>query len=358
MFCIVFTGGGSAGHIIPNIAIMESLKYDSNWKIYYFGLNKTLDKYLISSLPFVSYHCVVSGKLRRYFSWKNFIDVIKVLFGIIQTFFKFKKMKVDVVFSKGGFVSFPVIIAAWLNSIPVILHESDITLGLSNRLSLPFVTSVCLSMDLKKKYLFLKNKKVFVTGVPIRSSIFRGLKSKGLSLCGFHDSIPCILIVGGSQGSLILNSIIRKSLHLFCINYQIIHLCGSNNLDLSFFYRKNYFQIEFADEIFSDLLAASDIVISRAGANIIYEILSLGKPNILIPLSKNVSRGEQIDNAFYFKKKGVSIVLNENTVTAESLLLWVNKLYAKRKDIKRRIKSLFVNSSVENIVNIIKNEIK
>ncbi|ATW02007.1 hypothetical protein CCU22_02265 [Candidatus Legionella polyplacis] len=358
MFCIVFAGGGSAGHIFPNIAIIESLKNDSNCKIHYFGLDKKMDKYLMSFFPFVSYHYVVSGKLRRYFSWKNFIDIIKVLFGIIQTFFKFRKMKVNIVFSKGGFASFPVIIAAWLNNIPVILHESDITLGLSNRLSLPFVTSVCLSMNLKKKYLFLKNKKIFITGIPIRSSIFRGLKSKGLSFCGFNDSIPCILIVGGSQGSLILNSIIRKSLHLFCVKYQIIHLCGFNNLDLSFFYRKNYFQIEFANEIFSDLLAASDIVISRAGANIIYEILSLGKPNILIPLSKNASRGEQIDNAFYFKKKGVSVVLDEDTVTAESLLLWVNRLYVKRKDIKKKIKSLFINSSVEKIINIIKNEIK
>ncbi|WED41848.1 undecaprenyldiphospho-muramoylpentapeptide beta-N-acetylglucosaminyltransferase [Legionella cardiaca] len=350
---IVFTGGGTAGHVTPNLALIEILQ-TNDWQIDYIGSEDGIEKNMISSLT-IPYHGVSSGKLRRYFSWKNFLDPLKIFLGISQAYCLLRKLKTDVVFSKGGFVAFPVVVAAWLHRIPVIAHESDMTPGLANRLSFPFVDKICVTFAAAKKH-FKKQEKVEITGTPIRAQLFKGSKAKGLALCGFTEEKPCLLVVGGSQGSALLNKVLRESLSFLGEHYQIIHLCGKGKIDSNLLNKNNYCQFEYANEELADLFAASDIVISRAGANALYEILALGKPHILIPLSAKVSRGDQIQNARYFKEQGISTVVEEENLTPQSLLVAIEDVNQHKEEIIAKIKALEIESAALKIITLIKEQ--
>lgn len=347
---IVLTGGGTAGHVTPNIALIEALK-QRNWKIDYIGSYDGVEKSMIEAIG-IPYHAVQSGKLRRYFSWQNCLDPFKVVFGIIQSYFLLRKLKPDVVFSKGGFVALPVVIGAYLNRIFAIAHESDMSPGLANRLSFPFVSKICVTFEAAKKHFKQKNK-VVVTGTPIRLQLFEGNKEKGLALCGFHDKKPCILVVGGSQGSHGLNTAVRQGLHALTARYQVIHLCGKGKLDSSLANEPDYFQLEYADQELADLLAASDLVVSRSGANALSELLALAKPHVLIPLSLKVSRGDQIQNAKYFQKKGISTVLNDDHFTSEDLLKAVDNVFSRRESLIAAMKALDIRSATDKIVQLL-----
>lgn len=350
---IVLTGGGTAGHVTPNLALIEVLQ-KNGWQIDYIGSEDGIEKNMISAVD-IPYHAVSSGKLRRYFSWKNFLDPFKVCFGIGQAYCLLRKLKTDIVFSKGGFVALPIVLAAWLHRIPVIAHESDMTPGLANRLSFPFVDKICVTFAAAKKH-FKKPQKVEVTGTPIRTQLFNGSRAKGLALCGFRDDMPCLLIMGGSQGSASLNAAVRQNLDLLCLQYQIIHLCGKGKMDTNLLDKENYCQFEYANEELADLFAASDIVISRAGANALYEILALGKPHILIPLSAKVSRGDQIQNARYFKEQGISIVVEEEQLNSQSLLDAINESSQRKNEIINKIKELHIESATLKIISLIKEQ--
>ncbi|MFR1708009.1 MAG: undecaprenyldiphospho-muramoylpentapeptide beta-N-acetylglucosaminyltransferase [Clostridium sp.] len=313
---IIMTGGGTAGHVTPNIALMPKLK-ELGYEIQYIGTENGIERKLIEEEK-IKYHIISSGKLRRYFDIKNFTDPFKVIKGVFEAKSIIKKEKPDIVFSKGGFVSVPVVLGAYFNKIPIIIHESDITPGLANKISMPYATKICVTFEEAMEHIN-KNKAV-LTGSPIRNELFKGSRIKAKEFCGFKDNKPVILVTGGSLGSRIINECVRESLEGLLKNFNVIHLCGKGNLDKSLKVVEGYAQFEYIKEELSDLMQLADIVISRAGSNTIFELLALKKPNILIPLSAKASRGDQILNANSFKKSGYSKVIEEENLNALNLL--------------------------------------
>lgn len=351
---IVLTGGGTAGHVTPNIALIPELK-KAGYDVHYIGSYDGIEKKLIERLG-IPYYGISSGKLRRYIDIKNLSDPFKVIKGFAQARHLLGKIKPDVVFSKGGFVSVPVVVAAKTRKIPCIIHESDMTPGLANKICIPCATRLCTNFPETMKH--IPAQKAVLTGSPIREELFHGDKEKGLRFCGFDNSKPVILIIGGSLGAVAVNNAVRSILPTLLEKYQVIHLCGKGKTDESLLNTKGYVQYEYIQDELPDLMAAADLIISRAGANAICEILALRKPNILIPLSAEASRGDQILNAASFEKQGYSIVIQENEITDDKLLEAVNKA---DKDSVKYIKAMErsqLNNSIEKIVGLIKQATK
>lgn len=348
---IIFTGGGTAGHVTPNIALIDALQSEG-WCINYVGSKHGIEETMIKSMK-IPYHAVCSGKLRRYFSWKNFIDPLKILLGIWQSYWLMRRIKPHIIFSKGGFVAFPVVVGGWLNRIPILAHESDLSPGLANRLSFPFVNKICVTFAAAKKH-FKHQDKVEITGTPIRSELLSGDKTRGLAYCGFNNEKPCLLIMGGSQGATILNARVRQTLDELCQRYQVIHLCGKGKIDKLLLNKPGYHQLEYASNELADLFAASDLVISRAGANAVYEILALSKPHIFVPLSAKVSRGDQIQNARHFQKQGISVVIEEEALSSQALMAAVDEVSVNEIEILKKINELAIDSATKRIIGIIK----
>ncbi len=347
---IVLTGGGTAGHVTPNIALLPALVREG-YDIHYIGSYEGIEKTLIEELD-IPYHGISSGKLRRYFDPKNFSDPLKVMKGYLEAASLLKKLKPDVVFSKGGFVSVPVVLAAKRKKIPVIIHESDITPGLANKLSIPSADKICANFPETLKY--LPEGKAVLTGTPIRQELFSGNKILGLDFCGFNRNKPLILVVGGSTGSAAVNGAVRNALPDLLTKYQIVHLCGKDKLDKNYEGITGYVQFEYIKKELSNLLDAADLVISRAGANAICELLALRKPNLLIPLSAASSRGDQILNAASFEKQGYSYVLKEEDLTKESLLKGVEYVFEHKKNYIDAMTGSKLNDSIETIIKLIK----
>lgn len=347
---IVMTGGGTAGHVTPNIALMPALQ-KKGYEISYIGSYEGIEKRLIEEQN-IPYYGISSGKLRRYFDPKNFSDLFKVLKGYRQSVKLLRKIQPDVVFSKGGFVSVPVVLAAKHCHIPAIIHESDLTPGLANRIAIRYATKVCCNFPETLGYL-PKDKSV-LTGSPIRRELLSGSKEKAFSLCRFDDrSKPVILIVGGSSGSRAINTAVRNLLPELIKKYNIIHLCGKGNMDSTLNHVPGYVQFEYANQELADLFALADLVISRAGANAICELLALRKPNILIPLSAQASRGDQILNANSFRSQGFSYVLEEEELTNTTLLEAICHVTRKRSDYIRSMEQSHSQNSIESIVRLI-----
>lgn len=350
---IIMTGGGTAGHVTPNIALMPALK-EAGFDIEYIGSINGMEKGLIEATG-TPYHGISSGKLRRYFDWKNFSDPFRVLKGYGQAVSLMKKIKPDVVFSKGGFVSVPVVLAAKHCHIPAIIHESDITPGLANKIAIKDAKKVCCNFPETMKY--LPADKAVLTGSPIRRELFSGNAENAIRLCNFKDhSKPVLLIIGGSLGSKIVNEAVRKVLPELLEKFYVIHLCGKGNLDNSLSGTIGYAQFEYASSELTDMFALADMAISRAGANSICELLALHKPNILIPLSAAASRGDQVLNANSFKKQGFSYVLEEEHLTAESLLKAVQEVYDNRQKYIDAMAQSGQMDSIGTIVDLIKTE--
>lgn len=350
---IMFTGGGTAGHVTPNIPLIKTLRSEG-WTVAYIGSKQGPEKTLISRMG-IAFHGISSGKLRRYFSWQNFIDPFKVLIAIAQAWRILRREKVDVLFSKGGFVAFPVVFAAWLRRIPVITHESDFSPGLANRLSLPFAKKICLTFDASKKHLSNPERAV-VTGTPIREGLDGGIQVTGRELCGFHSQRPIVLVMGGSLGAQHINETVRKALPQLLKRYQVIHLCGKGKVDHALT-TEGYAQFEYLDEELADVFAASDMVVSRSGANAVYELMALAKPHILIPLSAKASRGDQVQNAAYFEKLGASVVLNDEDLSASRLLECLYRLEENKAHYSKAMEHLQIHSATEAIIAIIKEQI-
>ena len=345
------TGGGTAGHVTPNIALMPALK-ENGYEISYIGSYAGMEKQLIEEQN-IPYYGISSGKLRRYFDWKNFSDPFKVLKGYGQAVRLLKKLKPDVVFSKGGFVSVPVVLAAKRCKIPAIIHESDLTPGLANRLAIPSASKVCCNFPETMKY--LPEGKAVLTGSPIRQELLSGKKEAAISYCGFEGrNLPVILIVGGSSGSKVINSAVRAILPELLDHFSIIHLCGKGNLDESLKNLEGYAQFEYAKQELTDMFALSDLVISRAGANSICELLALHKPNILIPLSAAASRGDQILNAKSFKAQGFSYVIEEESLTDDTLKEAIHEVFAHKEDYINAMKKSNQMNSIDTILSLIK----
>lgn len=333
MQTIVFTGGGSAGHVTPNIALIQKF-VAAGWKVIYMGSKTGMEKEIIQKLG-TPYYEIATGKLRRYFSWRTIIEPFAILLGIFQAYFLCKKFKPNIVFSKGGYVAFPVVVGAWLNRLPVIVHESDLTPGLANRLSFPFANKICVTFSEAQNH--FSAKKTIVTGTPIRDNLSQGKAQKGRELCNFSQAFPVLLILGGGQGAAIINQTIRTILPKLLPHFQIAHICGKGKLDTHLMQEDRYKQFEYLNDELADLFACADLVISRAGANSLYELLYLKKPHILIPLSRRASRGDQIVNAQYFAKQGLSKVLLEEELTGERLLTMIESVYAERDKLHQRL---------------------
>lgn len=327
---IILTGGGTAGHVSLNQAIIPSLLKEG-YKVHYIGSHDGIEKELITgAFPDVPYHSISSGKLRRYFSVKNFTDPFKVLAGASQAYAKIRKIKPTIIFSKGGFVSVPVVIAAKLAKIPVVIHESDVTPGLANKIALPFASHVFTIFQQTLNY--LPNDKSTCTGSIVRQQLFKGNKARGKALCQFQDYKKVLLVMGGSLGSVVLNDALRSNLPELLVNFNVIHLCGKGNVDESLDSLKGYKQFDYVTDELSDLLYTSDFVVSRAGSNSIFEFLALKKPMLLIPLSASKSRGDQILNANIFKKQGFAQVLEEEELTKHTFMKSINLLVEKKDD--------------------------
>lgn len=323
---IILTGGGTAGHVTPNLALLPELK-KMGFEVKYIGSYDGIEKELIEAEG-IEYFGISSGKLRRYFDWKNFSDPFKVLKGYFEAKKILKKEKPDIVFSKGGFVAVPVVYAAARKHIPAIIHESDITPGLANKLCMKKAAYICANFPETVKY--LPEGKAVLSGSPIRQQLFDGQKDKGLEFTGLKNGKPVILIIGGSTGSARVNSAVRDILPTLLRDWQVVHLCGAGKTDPEFDNVEGYRQYEYVSKELPDVFAAADLVISRAGANSICELLALKKPNILIPLSADASRGDQLLNADSFEKQGFSYVLREENLTNETLLTAIRKVSEDR----------------------------
>lgn len=324
---IILTGGGTAGHVTPNIALLPSLK-KAGYDISYIGSYEGIEKKLIEEQN-IPYYGISSGKLRRYLDIKNFTDPFRVLKGFSEAKKLMKQIQPDILFSKGGFVSVPVVFAAKHYKIPVIIHESDMTPGLANKLSLPMATKICCNFPETIK--LLPEGKAVLTGSPIRAELHKGTRNIGLKFAGLSTGKPVILVIGGSQGSAAINQAVRAILSQILTKYQVIHICGKDNLDNSLKNRAGYAQFEYVKNELKDVFAAADLIISRAGANAICEILSLRKPNILIPLSKAASRGDQILNADSYQKQGFSKVIEEENLTGKFLWDSIEEVYQNKQ---------------------------
>lgn len=346
---IVLTGGGTAGHVTPNIALMPELK-KRGYSISYIGSYEGMEKNMITETG-TPYYGVATGKLRRYIDLKNITDPFKVVKGYFEARSHLKKIKPDVIFSKGGFVAVPVVRAAKSLKIPVIIHESDMTPGLANKICIPCAAKVCCNFPETMQY--LPKEKAVLSGSPIRSELFEGNKARGLAFCGFNDQKPVLLIMGGSLGAVAVNNAIRAILPELLKEYQVIHLCGKGKTDDSFNGIPGYVQYEFIKDELRDLMAAADLFISRAGANAICEILALRKPNILIPLPAGASRGDQILNAESFQKQGFSYLLPEEEITNEKLLAVIRDVYQNRASYKKAMDASNQNQAIDIIAGLI-----
>lgn len=332
---IVFTGGGSAGHVTPNIAIIDEL--DKNvWDVQYIGSKNGIEKELIEKIS-IPYHGISSGKLRRYLDFENVKDSFRVLKGCLDARKVLRKLKPALVFSKGGFVSVPVIIAAKSLKIPVLIHESDMTPGLANKIAQRFATKIFTSFEETLNY-FPKDKTAAI-GSPIRRGILKGSPYKGIELLGFDRRRPVLTVMGGSLGAKKINETIRAALPQLK-DYQIIHLCGKGNVDENYANQKDYKQFEYVHDELPHYLAATDFVITRGGSNSIFEFLALRIPMLIIPLTKNQSRGDQILNGKSFQEKGYAMMLEEEHLSAETLVKHLTDLKSNRDDMKQKMTSL------------------
>lgn len=343
---IVLTGGGTAGHVTPNMALIPTL-IDKGYDIHYIGSYDGIEKKLIEEME-IPYHGISTGKLRRYLDVKNFSDPFRVIKGFSEAKALMKELKPDVVFSKGGFVAVPVVLAAKSKKIPSIIHESDMTPGLANKICIPRASKVCCNFPETAQN--LPADKAVVTGTPIRKELFEGNAAEAMTFCGFKEIRPTLLIMGGSTGSVRVNEAIWSCLDTITQKYNVIHLCGKDKANPKYNNVPNYVQYEYVKRELSSMLALADVVVSRAGANAICELLALRKPSVLIPLSLEASRGDQILNAKSFDKSGYAKLLMEEDVNDTSLLEAINHVYNNRDTY---IKSMELSTKTDSITLII-----
>ena len=323
---IILTGGGTAGHVTPNLALLPALQADG-FEIHYIGSKDGLEQQLVEATG-IPYHGISAGKLRRYMDVKNITDIFRIIKGFKDAIGVIRQIKPDIVFSKGGYVTVPVLAAARLLKVKAVIHESDITPGLANRLSQPFAHKVCVSFP--ETLAHLPERKSVLTGSPIRQELLQGDRAKGMKLCQWPDfGNPVVLVTGGSQGAAAINACVREALPRILERYRVVHLCGKGNL--SGISLPGYVEFEYVQEGLADLFAIADIIISRAGANTLFELLALKKPNLLIPLPLDRSRGDQILNAESFAIQGFSKILPEEKMTTERLLKDIEMLYNDRE---------------------------
>lgn len=351
---ILFTGGGTAGHVMVNLALIPIFQRDG-WEVDYIGSKTGIERELIAQLPNVSYFPISTGKLRRYMSLENLKDPFKVLKGVIQAWHIIGKRKPSIVFSKGGFVSVPVVIAAKLRRVPILIHESDYTPGLANKIAIPLANHVFATFPETMSY--LPQDKATYVGPIIREELLAGDRKQGLRLTSFTKEKPVLLVMGGSSGSQKINQLVRECLPEILKGFQVIHICGKGHLDPSI-NEKGYIQFEYVNESLKDLFAITDYVLSRAGSNAIFEFLALKIPMLLIPLPLSASRGDQILNAQSFVKSGYAYSVDEETLTNDQLLQELKRLKAYGASLQDNMKNFNSEDARNQVIDMIKRTAK
>lgn len=347
---IAFTGGGSAGHVSVNLACIPHFLKEG-WEVTYIGSADGIERELIRELTGVRYVAISTGKLRRYFDWKNVTDPFRVSKGVWEAARFLRAWKPDVIFSKGGFVSVPVVLGGWLNRIPAVLHESDLTPGLANRISIPFASKVCVTFPETLSHV-PEGKGVYV-GAIVREELRQGDRQRGYALCGFSPDKPVLLVMGGSLGAKRINETIRAHLSALLESFQIVHLCGKGQLDSDLRY-DGYRQWEYVQKELPDLLAIADMVVSRAGSNAIFECLAMAKPMLLIPLSRVASRGDQIWNARSFEKQGFCQMLEEEELTQDRFLQDLFQVWERRREMAAAMRQSNQEDALKQLLELIR----
>lgn len=346
---IVLTGGGTAGHVTPHLSLIPRLR-EMGYEIHYIGTENGIEHQMIAKFPDITYHAVKSGKLRRYFSLQNFTDPFRVIWGAFQSVGLMRRLKPDVCFSKGGFVSVPVVIGAWLCGVPAVCHESDLTPGLANRICAKFAVRVAATFPECAQAL---GEKGVLTGTPLRPELFRGSRAAGLALAGFDGKKPVLMMTGGSLGAQSVNKCLRQALPELLTRFDVLHLCGRGNLDESLLDLRGYCQKEFLSEEMPDALAVADVVLSRAGSNTLSELLALHKPMLLVPYPLGASRGDQIENAKSYARQGLARVLMQEDMTPRSLTDALFQLLDGRAGMLKALEDYPVKDGTDAVLELI-----
>lgn len=344
---IILTGGGTAGHVTPNLALVPYLRKEG-FDIYYIGSINGMERKLVTDEG-IPYLPIDTGKLRRYFDPKNFSDPFRVIHGFHEAHKFMKEYRPDVIFSKGGYVAVPVVQAAAGLHIPCICHESDMTPGLANKLCAPHAWKICCNFPETMKY--LPASKAVLTGTPIRDELFHGDAGKGYAMCGFDHSKPVLMVIGGSLGAASVNKTIRDNLDALLADFQVVHLCGKDKVDNLLLTRSGYKQFDYVREELKDLYAMADVIISRAGANAICELVALRKPNLLVPLP--TGRGDQKLNAASFEQQGFSMVVQDDDLP-DCIIPKIHELYAHRQQYIDAMAASHQTNSIPLIMDLIR----
>lgn len=345
---VVLTGGGTAGHVMGNLAILPGLR-TRGYELLYIGSHNGIERDLIQKEG-IPYHPISSGKLRRYKSLKNLTDIFRVAKGLTDALRILKREKPDLIFSKGGYVTVPVAMAAAALKIPFIGHESDLTPGLANRIAARYATKMLVTFPETRDSF---GEKGVVVGSPVRDELFQGDAGSGREFMGFTPDKPVLLVMGGSLGANLLNQLVWANLERLLQDFQVVHLVGKGNVNSQLERTSGYAQYDYIGSRMKDVLAAAGYIVSRAGSNSIFEFLALKKPNLLIPLDLNQSRGDQIHNAESFQKAGYSLLLREKDLTAESLFQALQELKARTEEFRDNMDRAIVKGGAEKILAVI-----
>ncbi|MFZ5559377.1 MAG: undecaprenyldiphospho-muramoylpentapeptide beta-N-acetylglucosaminyltransferase [Patescibacteria group bacterium] len=358
---ILFTGGGTGGHIFPIISIKRAFKDAQGFQFYYLGPDSFAKENFAKEE--IRTRFILAGKFRRYFSLETPIDLIKIFVSIIQCFWDLFIFMPDIVFSKGGYGSFPVVLVGWIYQIPIILHESDSAPGLANRITAKFAKKIILSFPESKNYFSKYQEKIVLIGNPIREELIQGDETKGKELFKISSEKPVILVIGGSQGAQKINEIILNTLPRLLELAEVIHIAGQRNLEVTLKetqkilkscenLKQFYHPVGFLNaEELKHAYALADLIINRAGAGSIFEIAALGKPSILIPIP-NSAQDHQRKNAYEFAQTGGAIVLEQENLTPNIFLEEISRILgnaSKVQEMAQKAKSFYKPNTAERI---------
>ncbi len=352
---IIVAGGGTGGHIIPNIAVLDALKKlpGAETDVLYIGSRRGMEADMIPALGW-KFRGISCGKLRRYFSLENILDGFRTLAGIMQSIWIIREFRADVIFSKGGYVSLPVALAGGILGVPVIVHESDAQPGLATKIAAKFAKVICISYEESRREWGANDGRIVLTGNPVRAELAHGVAEKGWKLSRLSPGKPVILVMGGSQGAQYINDLIEKNLAELLKEFQIIHICGKGKVKANIAGLDGYFSVEFLGAELKDIYAITDLVISRSGANSLAEIAYLGLPAVLIPLVIG-SRGDQIRNAEIFALENTAVVLDETDFHG-NIMEVIRSLFSKSTTEKARRKPPEAAIKIAEIIISYKNE--
>ena len=347
---IIFTGGGTLGHVMPNIPLIRYFQ-DEGWEVAYIGSKKGIEREKMNELN-IKYFPIRSGKLRRYFDLQNFLDIFNVSIAIIQAFFIFIRWRPNVVFSKGGYVALPPVIGAWITRVPIVIHESDMTPGLTTKLSKRFATVICTAF--KNTLRYLPANKTTYTGLPVRDLVFEASETIGRQFLGEQIDKPILLVFGGSLGAQFLNNLAREHVKNGNLSsFHVVNICGRGQLDPDMNTFSNYQQFESLSDEFLHVMKSAEFVITRGGATSLFELLAMKKPHPVVPLPKSVSRGDQIDNATYFRDLGVSDFIEEEHFEWDTLREKMEMIQQNWPSILTKLDEMAFSQSSEKVRSIL-----